>query len=118
MEKVGDMKENIKAALLSAFVLPGVGQFYRGRFLKGGVLIILMTILLIVAFILVACVVQGVVHAPPLPSQVPVDPFAALLGKLKPMLKWLGGAFLCIWIYGVADALLGKGTEENGGSVQ
>ncbi|MEA5114081.1 MAG: hypothetical protein VB050_08625 [Geobacteraceae bacterium] len=107
------MKDNVKAALLSAFVLPGVGQLYRGKHLKGGVLIILVTILLIATFIYVVCAVHGVVNAPKLPGQVPADTFAALPGRLKPGLRWLGGAFLCIWIYGVVDALLDRGQRDD-----
>lgn len=77
---------------------------------------ILTTVLLIVTFVYVLWAVHGIVHAPKLAGQVPADPFAALPGRLAPGLKWLGGAFLCIWTYGVADALLGSRQREKGDS--
>lgn len=66
------MKLNIKAALLSAFVLPGLGQLKNGRRAKGGVLLLLSNVFLIGAVfvvlrglgpVLVKAKITGVVDA-------------------------------------------------------
>lgn len=108
------MKDTVKAALLSALVLPGVGQLYRGKLLKGGLMVVVVTILIIATLIYAAFAVQGVFHALNTPAQVPVDPSAAMLGRLKPGLRWIGAAFICLWIYGVADALLDREPRDKG----
>jgi hypothetical protein len=106
------MKENIKAALLSALVLPGVGQIFRGHKLKGGILILSVTILLLAAFILAAVAMQDVLHGSG--SAGTMDP-VAVAGRLRtwiPAALWLAGALLCLWVYGIADALLSSGKNE------
>lgn len=107
------MKENIKAALLSALVLPGAGQIYRGRRLKGAILVIAVTFLLIVGFILVVMAVQDALQGSGSPSGMDPVALAERLRGWLPAMLWLGGAFLCLWVYGVADALLGTG-KKNG----
>jgi len=52
------MKENVKAMLLSALVLPGVGQIYRGRVVKGGILIALVSLVLLIFVVLAALALQ------------------------------------------------------------
>ena len=47
------MKMHIKAALLSAFVLPGLGQLYKGARIKGGIIIAVVNVFLLVALFLV-----------------------------------------------------------------
>lgn len=107
------MKDTVKAALLSALVLPGVGQLYRGRRLKGGILVLSVTLLLIAALVCAAMVGQDIVRTTG--SSGPMDPVAVaarLRDWLTPAL-WLLGAFLCLWLYGVADALLDSGNRKD-----
>lgn len=103
-EKGITMKNHIKAALLSAFVLPGMGQLYRGRALKGGILLLLMTVL-----ILAALIVSGLVLRDVLPVPRPGGaPDGAALRRWLPQILTLGGAFCVIWLYSVVDALLDR----------
>ncbi|RMF84943.1 MAG: hypothetical protein D6739_05225 [Nitrospirae bacterium] len=95
------------AALLSALVLPGVGQLYLGRRGLGGLLILLTTASLAV---LVAGLVRGL-------SGLPVEEAAtgeavrALVDQAMARGRgWLtaGGLLLLLaWVWGVADALRG-----------
>ena len=47
------MKLHVKAALLSAFVLPGLGQLYKGAKVKGGIIMAVVNLFLLVALFLV-----------------------------------------------------------------
>ena len=51
------MRINLKAALLSALVIPGLGQLYIGNKLKGGIIIVLVNMFLLGAL---ALALQGV----------------------------------------------------------
>ena len=111
-QKGKPMKENMKAALLSALVLPGVGQFYRGRRVKGAILVLSVTVLLLIAVILAAMAIQDALRGTG--SSGGMDP-VAIADRLRgwvPAALWLLGAFLCLWVYGVADALLGAGKKK------
>jgi len=103
------VRENIKAALLSALVLPGVGQIYRGRKLKGGILVLLVSILLLAVVILLAFALRDFIHAVRLSGNMDAVHSAEILRTWAPAALWLGGAFFCLWLYGVADALLDTG---------
>jgi TM2 domain-containing membrane protein YozV len=111
------MKENVKAALLSAFVLPGVGQIYRGRKGKGGILVALVTIVLLIFIFLAALAVREILHVVRVTGTADAGAFAESLHGLMPAVLWLGGILLCIWVYGVVDAFLadGAGCKEKKG---
>lgn len=107
------MKENIKAALLSGLVLPGLGQIFRGRRLKGGILVLLVTVLLLAALFVLASVFRDLLHAARLAGGMDGAMLAERLRAWAPSALLMGIAFLCLWCYAVADALLdsGKGKE-------
>jgi len=44
------MKRPLIALALSAFVLPGLGQLYLGRKIKGGILLVAVNLLLLASF--------------------------------------------------------------------
>jgi TM2 domain-containing membrane protein YozV len=97
------MKLNFKAMLLSAFVVPGLGQLYKGEKIKGVVIIFLVNIFLLAALFMV---LQGAGELIAGTATGTTDP-VALLDSLKtksPVARWLLAAFFGIWIYGVADA--------------
>jgi len=94
---------NLKAALLSAFVLPGLGQLYKGDKLKGAILIALVNVFLLATLFLLLRAA-----GPILASQIGGPPdAAAVLAELKsrsPAARWLLSAFFGLWIFGVVDA--------------
>lgn len=102
------MRKNVTAALLSGLILPGIGQIYRGRKLKGAVMVLLVTILLLVFFIFLASVMQECMQAARLHGNMDEALLAGILRRRLPVALWLGGGFFCIWLYGVVDALLDK----------
>ena len=97
------MRINVKAALLSAFVLPGLGHLYKGKKVKGIVLICLANIFLLAALYLV---LQTVGHLMAEGIGGKIDPTAALedLKSRSPAARWLLTVFFGLWIYGIIDA--------------
>ena len=103
------MKVNLKAALLSAFVLPGLGQLYKGNRLKGSVLLILANIFLLLALFLVLQGIGPLISAAMLSGA--DDPYRIVdqVQQLRtPFVKWLLTFFSAIWLYAVVDAAIGK----------
>lgn len=105
------MKENVKAMLLSALVLPGVGQIYRGRTVKGGLLIALVSLVLLVFVVLAALALQKILPVVHVSGSVDAVAVAEILRARLPAFLWLGGILLCLWVYGVVDAFLEKGSD-------
>ena len=82
------MRLNLKAALLSALVIPGLGQLYIGNKLKGGVMIV---------------VVSTTMSGSP-----DVQKVLETMRNDTPAARWLLAAFFGLWLYGVVDALFSK----------
>lgn len=99
------MRKKIKCVALSAFVLPGLGQLCLGRRLKGGVMILLDNVFILAALYialrtggkLMLAGYGGGLNAEKVLAGVQVD---------APYARWILGAFLLLWIYGVLDAAL------------
>ncbi len=95
----------IIAALLSALVLPGVGQLYLGRRRLGGALIAATTVALIITAVAVATAVRHLALTPPFTPEelrgVGHRLAEAAGGGLR------GGTLLLVaaWVVGIADAL-------------
>jgi TM2 domain-containing membrane protein YozV len=105
------MRVNIKAALLSALVLPGLGQLYKGCKLKGGVMIALVNVFLLAALFVA---MQGIGKIMLSVSGSGVDGMEKVLQKMQkdtPTARWLLAAFFGLWLYGVIDALLNNKDE-------
>lgn len=103
------MKKNVTAALLSGLVLPGVGQLYRGRRMKGGILLLLVTILLLAFVMVMASTVREFMEAARLHGEPDEALLAGILSRRAPAALLLAGGFFCTWIYGIVDALLDRG---------
>lgn len=97
------MKINIKALLLSALILPGLGQLYKGEKMKGAIIICLVNLFLLAALFMV---LQGAGQLIAGQAGGAADP-AVIIATLKeksPVARWLLAAFFGIWIFGVVDA--------------
>jgi len=95
------------ALLLSAFVLPGLGQLYLGRKVAGIAIVMVLNLLLLLALFVVlkglgpviaARVAGGTVTASP-------DEVMAALKGVSGFGKGLLGAFALVWAFSVADLL-------------
>ncbi len=101
---------------MSALILPGVGQIYRGSRLKGGLMVLSVTILLMTAFIVGAMAMRDALRGTVASGAVDAAEMASRLRDWIPAAYWLGGGLLCVWVYGIADAFLAgdKGEGEEG----
>lgn len=111
------MKKNIKAVLLSALVLPGLGQLYKGDKVKGGIMIALVNIFLLAALFLVMQGMGELLVTAQSSGMAAAERVVEGLKERNPAVRALLAAFFALWAYGVVDALFhkekGEGTQEN-----
>jgi TM2 domain-containing membrane protein YozV len=101
-----DMKTDVKAALLSAFVLPGIGQIYKGAKIKGGVIIVLVNVFLLTALFLVMKGLGALLVTARISGREAAEKVLDSLTERGPAVRVLLAAFFVLWVYSVMDALL------------
>lgn len=95
---------NIKALLLSAFVLPGIGQLYKGEKVKGAIFLSLINIFLLAAlFIVLRKMGSFLVTARISGPQEALD-LLDRITKSSPEIGWLLAGFSLLWGAAVVDA--------------
>jgi len=99
------MKRTVIALLLNAFILPGAGQLYIGRKVKGVVLVMAVNLLLLAALFFMLKISSPVIAAhlggtaiTPQQIMTAVQPYAFWA-------KLLLSALLAVWGYGLLDLL-------------
>ncbi len=107
------MTFNIKAALLSAFAFPGLGQLYKGERIKGLIIFLTVNLLLLV----LVCVVLQQLLPLILTQQVgnPAKTTRLLMERLHghgTAVRFLLGSLIGLWFYGWTDAMLVKRKQE------
>lgn len=107
------MHKNIKAVLLSAFVLPGMGQIYKGEKLKGGIILILVNILLLAALFLVMKGMGSFLLTAKLSGTGEALKVLETIQRDSPQVGWLLTSFLVVWIAAIVDAALAKPPQDN-----
>ena len=100
------MKKRITAVLLSAFVLPGMGQLYKGDKAKGAIFLTLVNIFFLSALFLVLknmgkFLVTAKISGPDQALRV-----LETIRQSSPEIGWLLTAFLILWFAAVIDAAL------------
>jgi hypothetical protein len=106
------MGNRLKYAALSAFVLPGLGQLSMGRRLKGWVMIALDNIFILAALFIALRSAAKLMLAKG-SHGIGAEAVLAGIQSDAPYARWVLGAFLVLWIYGVVDALLDRGDSCN-----
>ena len=106
------MKIHLKAALLSAFVLPGLGQLYKGDRVKGVILIVLVNIFLLLALVLVLREMAPLILSAKMSGEYDASKVLEHLQTAGPTARFLLAAFCGLWLYGLIDAALGKKGKE------
>ncbi|WP_136515301.1 hypothetical protein [Geomonas edaphica] len=104
------MTNRIKSVALSALVLPGLGQLYRGSRLKGGVMILLDNIFILGA-LFVALRSAGKLMVAGREGGLTPEQVVSAIQVDAPYAKYLLGGFMIVWAYGVVDAVFYKGNN-------
>ena len=105
------MHQNIKAAFLSAFLLPGLGQLAKGDRVKGGIFILLVNIFLLAALFLLLQGMGPVLLAAKTGGSREIVRTIDTIRQNSPGVRWLLWGFGLLWIAGVLDAAFGKGKQ-------
>lgn len=105
------MNQNIKAAFLSAFLLPGLGQLAKGDRLKGGIFIVLVNIFLLAALFLLLRGMGPVLLAAKTGGSADIVKTIETIRENSPGARWILWGFGALWLAGVLDAALTKGKQ-------
>jgi|GEM_PF-458269 len=98
-------KNKLIALLLSALVLPGMGQIYK-RDLRKGIFLISLTSLCFGAIFLAGLILLNYEYAAVFPAPLTREMFDQMLFRIlkHPVMLFLLGSMLAVWLYGIIDA--------------
>lgn len=98
------MKITIKAVLLSAFLLPGIGQLYKGEKVKGGVFLVLVNIFILAALFIVLKKMGNFLLTARISGPEEALKMLDSITRSSPEIGWLLAAFALLWGIAVVDA--------------
>jgi len=101
------MNKKLTALLLSALVLPGLGQLYLGRKMAGGIFLVLVNLVLILALFVLLRGLSPVIAAQLAGGAISITPSEVMkaLDDTKGFGKAVLGAFFLLWTFSVVDIL-------------
>lgn len=114
------MKYTLKAVLMSAFIMPGVGQVVCGQLLRGLALMAVTTVVFLGLLVKVALMFSKAVNAFKVAGGAGAKgdwlPFVASYMQRQADFLFLVmlGLFVAVWVYGVLDAFrLGRAADRS-----
>ncbi len=101
------MNKKLTALLLSALVLPGLGQLYLGRKMVGGIIIVLVNIVLIMALFVLLRGLSPVIAAQIAGGAISITPSDVMksLDGATGFGKIVLAAFFLVWTFSIVDIL-------------
>ena len=104
------MNKKISALLLSALVLPGLGQLYLGRKLVGGILIVLVNLILLLGLFVLLRGLSPLIAAKIAGGAISITPAEVMksLHDTTGFGKAVLAAFFLVWTFSVVDILRAK----------
>ena len=101
------MKRKLTALLLSALVLPGLGQLYLGRKATGGILIVLINLILLLALFVLLKGLSPVIASQLAAGTVSISPSEVIkaLDGVSGFGRGVLAAFCVVWLFSVLDIL-------------
>lgn len=104
------MNKKISALLLSALVLPGLGQLYLGRKLVGGILIVLVNLILLLGLFVLLRGLSPLIAAKIAGGAISITPAEVMksLNDTTGFGKAVLAAFSLVWTFSVVDILRAK----------
>jgi hypothetical protein len=98
------MTRNIKALLLSAFLLPGMGQLYKGEKVKGAVFLVLVNIFLLASIFIVLKKMGAFLLTARISGREEALKLLENITASSPEIGWLLAGFALLWGASVIDA--------------
>ena len=107
------MNRKLTALLLSALVLPGLGQLYLGRKMVGGVIIVLVNLVLLLALFVLLRGLSPVIASQIAGGAISITPAEVMkaLDGVTGFGKAVLAAFFLVWIFSVVDVIKSKEKE-------
>jgi len=101
------MKRKITALLLSALVLPGLGQLYLGRKVVGGILLVLVNLILLLAIFVLLKGLSPLIASQIAAGAVSISPTDVMKGLdgVSGFGKAVLGAFFLVWAISLVDII-------------
>lgn len=99
------MKRKTTALLLSALILPGLGQLYLGRKVVGIALIMAINLLLLLALFVLLKGASPLIAAKVTSGSISATEIATALGGVAGFGKALLAVFLLIWSFAVGEII-------------
>lgn len=99
------MNRKLTAVLLSALVLPGLGQLYLGRKVLGGILLVLVNLVLLLALFVLLRGLSPVIAAQIAGDAISITPSEVLkaLDGATGFGKAVLAAFFLLWAFSIVD---------------
>jgi TM2 domain-containing membrane protein YozV len=104
------MNKKLTALLLSALVLPGLGQLYLGRKMVGGIIIVFVNLVLILALFVVLRGLSPVIASQIAGGAISITPTEVMkaLDDATGFGKGVLAAFFLVWTFSIVDILRHK----------
>lgn len=102
------MKRKLTALLLSALVLPGLGQLYLGRKARGVAIILLVNLLLLLTLFVLMKGLAPVIGAKLVSGTFAARDVLTSLQGVSGFAQALLAGFSLLWLYSIADLLVGS----------
>ena len=107
------MNRKMKALLLSALVLPGLGQLYLERKAVGGIIIVIVNLIILLALFVLLKGLSPVIASQIAAGAVSISPSDVIkaLDGVSGFGKAVLGAFFLVWAFSVVDIIRYRGKE-------
>jgi len=100
------MNKSVKALLLSAFLLPGMGQLYKGEKVKGAVFLVLVNIFLLASIFIVLKKMGAFLLTVRISGREEALKLLESITTSSPEIGWLLAGFAILWGASVVDAAM------------
>jgi TM2 domain-containing membrane protein YozV len=106
------LKRIITALLLSALVLPGLGQLYLGRKGRGIAIILLVNLLLLLTVFVLMKGLAPVIATKMISGTFNASDALTALQGVSGFARGLLAGFALLWVYSIVDLLAWRGSDE------